>query len=597
MASELCVWYILVDANQTPKMEESSVKMQSGPNCRIDDFKDAVYAKVSPILPEGIVAAQLKVYSDMDALKVKNPVSLHPTQEMTQYDANMSSPLVVVVPDRDVWENPHKKQRVDVDAVQVSEILPVPAPVLPPEPVPQVPQIDISGRYVRIPRALLKWSYIGQERDTFLYPRAQVKELWQFLNDRVIQDKKKGYIVGPPGTGKSMCTLSYVASLDREEWHVIWIHLTKDDCTHILDMATKQYWRIASVMSKLPRSHDDQKLFVCLDGFHEGDYHMNLFRKHIAAQLKDIDRFVVCSSMSTLGKRNPDDDNRAGIEFFFMYSWTRDEYRTAVKDQEFFNSVKVNLEATPPSDVNEETSLTGDDYLDGMIDKKFYYAGGSCRYMFQLSTDEVKLRIEEAVESTPNKADLVKYCVGMYHKNEINRLYGLDKNRERYAVSEYALSCFVNASGKDTIVELANNLGAAKTPPMHGYLYEWLFLASVKEENVELIDVNSEKVQLPMTDVYIFDPTKNFKTIGEGEEHRICADKKWLKPVKWNQCGYDALYFDMVATKVIFIQLTIAANCWHEEGNDSRDLFRCQARKVGRVQDKPSCGRQRIGKV
>ncbi|CAK4082033.1 unnamed protein product, partial [Aphanomyces euteiches] len=41
-------------------------------------------------------------------------------------------------------------------------------------------------------------------------------------------------------------------------------------------------------------------------------------------------------------------------------------------------------------------------------------------------------------------------------------------------------------------------------------------------------------------------------------EHHICADKKWLKPVKRNQDGYDALYFDMVTQKVIFIQLTIA---------------------------------------
>ncbi|CAK5056313.1 unnamed protein product, partial [Aphanomyces euteiches] len=540
MASELCVWFILVDANQTPMMEESSVKMQSGPNCRIDHFKKAVHAEISRTLPQGIIAAQLKVYSDMDALKVENPVALRPTQEMTKYDANMSSPLVVVVPDRDVWGNPHKKQRVDIDAVQVSDILPVSAPVLLPETVPEIPQIDISGRYVVIPRALLKWAYIGQERDTFLYPRAQVKELWQFLSDRVIVAKKKGYIVGPPGTGKSMATLSYVASLNRKEWRVIWIHLTKDDCTHILDMATKQNWRIGSVVSKLPRSHDDQKLFVCLDGFHEGDYHMKLFRKHIAAQLKDIDRFVVCSSMSTLGKRNPDDDNRAGIEFFFMYSWTRDEYRAAVQDEEFLNSVKVYLDATPPSDMNEETTLTGAEYLNDVMDKKFYYAGGSCRYMFQLSTGEVISRIEEAIQAAPNKADLVKYCVGMYHKDEINRLYGLNENRERYAVSEYALSCFVNASGKDTIVELAKNLGSAQTPPMHGYLFEWLFLATVKEEKVELIDVNSEKVPLPMTEVCIFDPTKNFKTTGEGKEHHICADKKWLKPVKRNQDGYDA---------------------------------------------------------
>ncbi|CAK4083342.1 unnamed protein product [Aphanomyces euteiches] len=116
-------------------MEESSVKMQSGPNCRIDHFKKAVHAEISRTLPQGIIAAQLKVYSDMDALKVENPVALRPTQEMTKYDANISSPLVVVVP-----ENPHKKQRVDVH----------------PHPAPELPQIDITGPYVMIPGELLQ---------------------------------------------------------------------------------------------------------------------------------------------------------------------------------------------------------------------------------------------------------------------------------------------------------------------------------------------------------------------------------------------------------------------------------------------------------
>ncbi|CAK4669999.1 unnamed protein product [Aphanomyces euteiches] len=447
--------------------------MQSGPNCRIDHFKDAVYAKVSRTLKQ-IIAAQLDVYSNMAALKADNPVALDPAGEMTQYDANMNSPLVVVVPDRDVWGNPRKKQRVDIDAVQVSDILPVSAPVLPLETIPEIPQIDVSGRYVVIPRALLKWAYIGQERDTFLYPRAQVKELWQFLSDRVIVAKIKGYTVGPPGTGKSMAKLSYVASLDRKEWRVIWIHLCRQVCSTFWDMGTNQSWLFEPTEFKFPDYPDGQKLFVCLDGFNNIQGHEKVYcmiEKRLGRQ--EHNRFVICSSMSTLGKGNPDDDNRAGIEFFFMYSWTRDEYRAAVQDEEFLNSVKVYLDATPPSDMNEETTLTGDEYLNDVMDKKIYYAGGSSRYMFQLSTGEVISRIEEAIKAAPNKADLVKYCVGMYYKDEINRLYGLDKNRERYAVSEYALSCFVNASGKGTIVELANNLGSAKNPPMHGYLYEY----------------------------------------------------------------------------------------------------------------------------
>ena len=50
-----------------------------------------------------------------------------------------------------------------------------------------------------------------------------------------------------------------------------------------------------------------------------------------------------------------------------MSSWTRDEYRATVENQEFFTLVQDNLDATSPSDVNEPGDLTGGDYLDALI--------------------------------------------------------------------------------------------------------------------------------------------------------------------------------------------------------------------------------------
>ncbi|KAG9397890.1 hypothetical protein AC1031_016480 [Aphanomyces cochlioides] len=126
MASELCVWYV----KKTPKVEESSVTMPSGPNCHIHQFNEAGYAKTLRS-----ITGQRKVYSDMEALKVEKAFSLHLTREMT--------PLVVVAPIPTATEYPHKKQRLDVNPVPAQEVLL--------EPVPEFSRIDVNGPYVLIP--------------------------------------------------------------------------------------------------------------------------------------------------------------------------------------------------------------------------------------------------------------------------------------------------------------------------------------------------------------------------------------------------------------------------------------------------------------
>ncbi|CAK4126948.1 unnamed protein product [Aphanomyces euteiches] len=388
-------------------------------------------------------------------------------------------------------------------------------------PVPELPQIDISGRYVMIPCALSRWSYIGL-----------------FLNERVIQEKRKGYIVGPPGTGKSMATLSFEASLNRTKWRVIWIHLKKYGSACFLDMGTNQFWRCGSATFALPRSHfsNAPPLVVCLDGFSESAYHLEVLR-NIEGQLYHNDRFVVCSTMSTPGTRNTTDDFYDGIEFFFMYSWTRDEYRAAVEIPELLNLVKDNLDATPLLDVNDPSELTGDDNLDAIVDIKFYYAGGSCRFMFESSTKTIQAELQ----------------------NKLEVLYGMNEKYNRVPLSQYAISLFAKASYADTITSLEwryRASGEVTHPSLESVLLEWLFLVTVPRRRVGLVDSKNDiKVELPQTKVLYFDPRKNFKTTENGAQRQICGNKVWLKPIVPNEKGYDALYFDVEAGQVVFVRL------------------------------------------
>ncbi|CAK4708947.1 unnamed protein product [Aphanomyces euteiches] len=158
--------------------------------------------------------------------------------------------------------------------------------------------------------------------------------------------------------------------------------------------------------------------------------------------------------MATPGKRKREDDKQVGVEFFHMYSWTRDEYREAVSNPEFFNLVKDNLDATLPSDVNDPTDLTSKDYLDDMVDLKFYYAGGSCRYMFDYQTQEVKLELRTGIISAMGKPRLIE---DGYNEHQINKLFRVDKaldgDDEQTAVSGYAQSLFVEECGTNMFAQ------------------------------------------------------------------------------------------------------------------------------------------------
>ncbi|DBA00562.1 TPA: hypothetical protein N0F65_006466 [Lagenidium giganteum] len=250
-----------------------------------------------------------------------------------------------------------------------------------------VPQINIEDvQYVTLPAAFLEKCGYKVPSDLLLYCRSQVRDLWSFVQDEVVAKNGRGFIVGPPGTGKSVSTLSYVASLDHQEWNVVWIHLSNrlDTC---LSLGTKEYWEIDDLSSfELPRVAG-KKLFICLDGFLATTAHELFFKRVFAHLDKTNERLIVCSSMATLGKRNWEDDHWTNIQVFFMYSWTHDEYVQAIADQTFYDKIVSKLDVKSFNEVNEdddsEAGWSEEEKKKHALDLKFYYGGGSCRFMFQ----------------------------------------------------------------------------------------------------------------------------------------------------------------------------------------------------------------------
>ncbi|OQS02235.1 crinkler (CRN) family protein [Thraustotheca clavata] len=424
-----------------------------------------------------------------------------------------------------------------------------------------LPQIQVEEKYVMLPAtflALCGYDALDALDDLMLYRREQMNDLWSFLEDNVVAKNAKGFIVGPPGTGKSVTTLSFVASLDHNEWNVVWIHLSTcvDTC---LVMGTNEYWEIDNLLNfKLPRV-DGKKLLICLDGYKATTQHQELFKRILTKLDKKNERLIVCSSMATLGKRNQQDDDKFKIQVFYMHSWTKEDYIAAVADQTFYENIELNLDATSTSEVNEDDIFVGKEEDKKMyaLDLKYYYAGGSCRFMFQYPTKKVKHLLKLGLKCAKNKSKLVAYCGGEFHIDAINRLFGMQPNGDdtdnyRFPVSSYATSLFAEECSEKTIAKLVSCLNMSKNPSVDGHLFEWLFFASVPKRAVNLSGGQTIET-LPKASVLTFDPKKRFKVLHDG---KIKGDCYWLQPNAWNQGGYDALYFNTEDGKVIFVQVT-----------------------------------------
>ncbi len=61
-------------------------------------------------------------------------------------------------------------------------------------------------------------------KDLVLFRRTLFEEQFLFFSEQIIVNGALGWILGPPGTGKSATSFAFVSSLDKNEWAVVWVH-------------------------------------------------------------------------------------------------------------------------------------------------------------------------------------------------------------------------------------------------------------------------------------------------------------------------------------------------------------------------------------
>ncbi|KAL3674180.1 hypothetical protein V7S43_000140 [Phytophthora oleae] len=256
---------------------------------------------------------------------------------------------------------------------------------------------------------------------------------------------------------------------------------------------------------------------VFLDGVTENNINEEILGKGWLLNDREQRKLVVVSSLVCRWKAKPEDDEMLNLREHFISSWTLDEYFKAVEDNELFQAVKPQLDASNELDPavvfrSASASNTDDDtpakadhialWRQEQVKSKYYFAGGSVLHVFGCSTARVVASLDIAAKVI-SKANATHTLDGR-SDDAIYQLYRY-RGCDAGFISQYARSAITMFGGptliKSIAFDLTDDLEAAKD----GRMLEMYFFARICRGGVTLYD-GANEIRLPEGKVHILNP-------------------------------------------------------------------------------------------
>lgn len=396
------------------------------------------------------------------------------------------------------------------------------------------------------------------ESGTILYKRQSCAGQIEFIREVVLEQGSKGFIFGQPGTGKSV-TSFYVSVrwAAVNQWRLTWVHITKDGGSivqtcgclvideagnrELLMMDVEEF--VETLESVIP---GDSPTVLVIDGLTNDPKLRALFDWSVRWQCMKTDkrRLLHVSSMGSSGARNPVDDESRGIKVFRQLSWTLSEYMEALKHEDFVSRVSENLDAC---DVH-----VADRSLEQRTLAKFHYAGGCARWMFQWKTREVMKAIAEAVQAASKLSTIVDTSCGNHSPDLANSLisiYTAGDVEVRDIVSRHAAWVIACQLGPTQVKMAAQFFEADGNPALSGWFLEIFLFACARTGRIKLLSKSGLQEDWNFEEaITSFSPSRPTRA--------SCPENCWLKPLNFNNPGYDAVILIAETATVRFVQIS-----------------------------------------
>jgi hypothetical protein len=242
------------------------------------------------------------------------------------------------------------------------------------------------------------------------------------------------------------------------------------------------------------------------------------------------------------------DSKFLGLESFLMPSWSLLEYKTAIQDNKFYGSIMDLLDVYLVKDEDKNIDKDQQEFEKPIsatesLDLKYFYAGGSARWMFSFPTMDIVKDIDNHIQRLGDPQKLISGLSGLRSEQSVNHLmmgFGNGSDHNCFLISEYA-SRIVSEKCQNEFVILASRSSLARTnPTFDGWIFECDFFTQLR---------SAEEKKCPL-EVYDVDQ-KNFVKLEVGQRVKFLQVKDikrdslvpdtWLLPQLWNQGLYDAV--------------------------------------------------------
>ncbi|KAG3184463.1 hypothetical protein PC128_g13706 [Phytophthora cactorum] len=370
---------------------------------------------------------------------------------------------------------------------------------------------------------------------------------FEFLREKVLKEGHLGWVLGPSGTGKSTTAMAFALTVDRDEWVVTWIHVDNNlSWRYVRLIGDERKTRIIDIteLEEVLQFDDDSKHhLVLVDGWTAAESFTKLtitcaewfLQKDVVMQR----RLAFICSVAARGKVREDMEIVTRAMECQVWSWTLDEYLDATSDDTFFNDMLPYLD-----DSASDRSA--------MVETKYFYAGGSCRYMFYYNTTDVVEKLSSAVDSLNDAATTATN--GPRSLSSINRLFAMFKRpfgagAVAPVISRYAATTIAVKSGPDAIKKFMSTLRDNSNPALNGWMLEIFFFSSIRNGGLEIVDAAGNQIdKWDQSPVVVSDRIPVLS-----HDYPV-----WIKPENWKQGGYDAIMVCKQNRLVRMVQVTSA---------------------------------------
>ncbi len=459
--------------------------------------------------------------------------------------------------------------------------------------VDEDPQLIISDRSLTLftlKRGWLEGSGIGQRittrdgmflTDTSLYLRSRCISQIKFILERSKNRETVDLIVGQPGTGKSL--LAFLAGQILSVHHdvdVLWVHIHKRTernhsffciVMHANSRSTVLFDSVDPLLKFMVgdwgiESPRERSRVMFIDGYVD-EPPLGTINATALGWLESnsrIRRLIFLSSIRSTNLLTKDDELLFDVRTFHQWSWRYTEYEKALESEDFRNRVANQLCPSPTA--NDELIVSNqpqDRFIN--LRAKYFYAGGSARFMFELTTYQVKNILDRLLEQEVHMERLAQGTgQGNYSPIQTHSLLSVFANDQREPISEYVRERICELLDAAELLAIARRFKGNAS--MLGWVFEAFFFKKLWDSTTLTLvnrtcDQSKEVVELTRGERLDrkFDP--KFPTV------ETCPIEEWLRPRSFNQGGYDAVYLakhnivDEVPTGTVrFIQCTVATS-------------------------------------